>query len=378
MENLVKIFNEIIQNPGVIHSLPLTKQNMLSNLSEIITKAYLSTDNIIRKEAEKELEMIQSQNIEEHLADLFYLIYNINNENSNLEERVIIYTSSVLRKIINYFKVGDISIIIRLIGLNILCLFKERLFIKNRMKLSVALEFLINLSYLGEGEGKTQAIMILLGFLEKSFESENALSLSKSLSEMLMIKALVHQIFENTLITHHLNLILNKVLLNLKYFHNLLFNNLSSSNYNYQIENLEILILITDTISILFQKALKNQEYLYLKNFIENKECLDIFLKIFMTPMTKHEINIIMIHENEDLVNAINNIKYNIIHSSKILHNYFSNTEENLQINKIFNEPKNIIFGIFNEAILKYIIEQFKFLFSNKNLIEIEKLIEVY
>ena len=130
---------------------------------------------------------------------------------------------------------------------------------------------------------------------------------------MLMVKALVHQIFENSLITQQLSVILNKVLINLKYFMNMLLNNLSSADYNNQIENLEILILITDTISILFQKALKNQEYLYLKNFIENKECLDLFLKIFLMQITKNEINIILIHQNEDLANAINNIKYNII-----------------------------------------------------------------
>ena len=372
MVDLSVLFNETINNINGIHTI--SDPNKLILTSELISTAYMSTDNIKRKEAENKLEIIQKTSISQHLTELFQIIYNINNQNSALEERIIIYTSALLRKIMNFEKFDDPLTIIQLIGLNVLCLFKENIFIKNKMKLSVALEYLINLSTLIDV--KSQVILVVLNFLDTYLENQE--NLSKTLTKMLIIKVMIHQIFENSSITQKLFIIFQKVLFNLKTSINALLISLTTpDNNSLHNENLEILILITDIISIFFQKSLNDHEYKHhLKNFIQNQECLELFLKIFLMQIKNDGMNILTFHENDDIINAINNIKYNIIHSINILHHYIGNNEEQYALN--FNEMSNSHYQVFNESLLKNIVAQFKLIFCDgKFLEENKKIIEV-
>lgn len=374
MADLTLIFHETLANPNNLYTAADPKR--LIFISELISTAYLNNDNLTRKEAEKQLETMQKESVTLHLQELFQIIFNLNVQNSALEERVIIYTSALLRKIMNFEKLNDPIIIIRLIGLNILCLLKENLLLKNKMKLSVALEYLINLPKLIEV--KSQVILAVLNFLETYLKIED--NFSKTLTKMLIVKVMIHQIFENNSITQKFFSIFNHVLQNLKSSIALLIINISNNqNIQFLNENLEIAILVTDVISILFQKSLNDIEYKHqLKGFLENKECLEIFMSILLIQIKNDGINIVTLGPNDDVVNAINNIKYNILHASNILHHYFMGNEENYEgiINGKENEFPHYI--AFNESILKNIISQFKLLYCNEKLLnENRKSLEV-
>ena len=239
------------------------------------------------------------------------------------------------------------------------------------MKLSIALEYLINLSSFLEI--KSQINLVVLNFLENYLENND--NASKTLTKMLIIKVMIHQIFENSDITQKLFNIFKMVLFNLKTLINLLILNLSAIDQNdLQNENLEVLILITDVISILFQKSLNDQENNHhLRIFIENKDCLELFLLILLMEIRNDGINILAVHQNEDVIKAINNIKYNIMHSANIMHHYFLRIED-LRNNEIFN----MNYYLFNESLLKNIVGQFKLIFCTEKFLETnKKLIEV-
>jgi len=379
MVDLSVIFAETLTNQNNIYTTTDPQRMLL--LSELISTAYLNNDNATRKSAESQLEQIQKTSITLHLQELFQMIY-IDMQNPALEERIIIYTSALLRKLMNFEKFDDASIIIRLIGLNVLCLFKENIFLKNKMKLSVALEYLINLSNIIDV--KSQVILVVLNFLETYLKVED--NFPRTLTKMLIVKVMIHQIFENSPITQKFFNIFGQVLHNLKASIAFLMANIvqahdnKDNNYNFQIENLEIAILITDVISILFQKSLNDHEYKHnLKSFLENKECLELFLNIFSIQLNNDGLNIVTFHPHEDIVNAINNIKYNIIHSSNVLHHYFLSNEENYQGILNGKETDFPHYINFNESMLRNIISQFKLLICNeKNCMENRKILDVY
>ena len=377
MVDLTLIFHETLANPNNLYTA--ADPERLIFISELISTAYLNNDNVSRKEAANQLETMQTASVTIHLQELFQIIFNLNVQNSALEERVIIYTSALLRKIMNFEKLNDPIIIIRLIGLNILCLLKENLLLKNKMKLSVALEYLINISKLIET--KSQVILVVLNFLETYLKIED--NFSKTLTKMLIVKVMIHQIFENNSITQKFFSIFHHVLQNLKNSIALLILNISNNqnthNFEFLNENLEIAILVTDVISILFQKSLNDIEYKHqLKGFLQNKECLEIFMSILLIQVKNDGVNIVTFGPNDDVINAINNIKYNILHASNILHHYFMGNEENYQgiINGKENEFPHYI--TFNESILKNLISQFKLLYCTEKLLnENRKALEV-
>ena len=99
MVDLSVIFAETLTNQNNIYTTTDPQRMLL--LSELNSPAYLNYDNATRKSAESQLEQIQKTSITLHLQELFQMIY-IDMQNPALEERIIIYTSALLRKLMNF------------------------------------------------------------------------------------------------------------------------------------------------------------------------------------------------------------------------------------------------------------------------------------
>ena len=88
MVDLTLIFHETLANKNNIYTSADPKR--LICISELISSAYLNNDNVTRKEAENQLETMQTASVTLHLQELFQIIFNLNVQNTALEERVII------------------------------------------------------------------------------------------------------------------------------------------------------------------------------------------------------------------------------------------------------------------------------------------------
>lgn len=374
MADLSLLFSQTITNENGMFTKPQNPDHLLL-LSELISTAFLNNDNTARKTAESQLEALQAGSPAQHLTDLFQLIYNLNPNNPALEERVIIYTSALLRKVMNFDKLNDSAVIVRLIGLNTLCLFKEQLPLKNKMKLSVALEYLINLS--SHSEVKSQVVMVVLDFLSEFLKLND--NPGRTLTKSLIVKVLMHQIFEGSpVITQKFFLIFSQTLSMLRNAVSALI--AAPLKASSETENLEIAIVITDVISILFQKALNDHESRsFLREFMTNAGFLELFLLIFAFQTGGNANPMVLVFaENEDFANAVHNVKYNIVHSANILHRYFMSNEENFQGIVNGKELEFPEYVRFNETLLRSAITQFSVLYSNEKLLsQYSKILEV-
>ncbi len=139
-------------------------------LLQLVSQAYTCNDNALRLRAEKELRERENKNFGEHMKTIFQLIFWIdygfeqNNyeregeklrENQNrMGEKLIIYAAGLLRRSINLDVLGSFEELVKIVARNIACLFRENMSAGKKVKLAVALEYLMGFCTQGDSASK--------------------------------------------------------------------------------------------------------------------------------------------------------------------------------------------------------------------------------
>ena len=148
---------EILKNRIVEFENPSSlNAEILEGIVNLINEAYSYHNVSQRRSAEERLILLQNSAPADHIQDLFRVIYHLPMKNKIHLESVIIYTSSLLRKMLNTDMIKDVLSAIMLTASSIACLFKPDLEPKLRVKLAGCLEFLVTISVQIDSKGNTR------------------------------------------------------------------------------------------------------------------------------------------------------------------------------------------------------------------------------
>lgn len=149
--------------------------NPMDHLLQLVLTAYTSNDTELRKQAEAELKERENQDFAAHMKNIFNIIFHqpnathdkntsFNTQTDQNGEKLIIYAAGLLRRTMNYEILNSFEELVRIVARNIACLYLEGITAGKKVKLAVALEYLMGFCASGNLAGKKIAYFFAYDF----------------------------------------------------------------------------------------------------------------------------------------------------------------------------------------------------------------------
>ena len=179
-----------------------------------------------------------------------------------------------------------------------------------------------------------------------------------------MIKVILHHVFNSEGVKPEFLNIFPNIIKALKFCIEL--HSSISHDISLVTENLKIIVVITDSISIFLQRCKTNQPN-FVEEFKENKDVLDVMLKLLLTNLTDSRIFLVSLHVNSGIRNALNSIKFNILKSMNIM---LYDSEMNRKSLQLEQKSINPLYFEFSVTCIKVILEQNILIFNQDSIMQ--------